>query len=302
MDWLKRKAKGYSSASLRDALFAAILRGDADEFTDLCQRTAPLILQFFPDWTKAPDDVRNDPRMANAWAQCLLTIAQAFESAGRPELLATLMGGEDNPIVRWENSLAKANRLSDVGEYPESSRLLEDVLREMEGASGSAVDRYRPKIYGQLGVNAFRLGDYAAARRFTELALADCERTGDEKGVEVYAQNLATLSAVDADGPTAQCRRAVVKAQQLSDGMRYEYSNEILGDVLRSIEANPALLTYRAKARGLMGLNFYRVGDLARAREFTELALGDCDKGGDQAGARIYRENLRVIAAAAERR
>ncbi len=56
---------------------------------------------------------------------------------------------------------------------------------------------------------------------------------------------------------------------------------------------------YQVNRRGLLGSNYFRLGDLQRAREHTERALEECEKNGDDDGVRIYRDNLRVITAQA---
>jgi predicted HicB family RNase H-like nuclease len=164
----------------------------------------------------------------------------------------------------------------------------------MEGTIGTASDDFRPKIYGLLGMNFFRINDLENAKKYTELALSDCERTGDRKGMVIYTENLKILVSRDSDS-VAQCRRQVAKAQDLSDHLQYEYSNKILLETLINIEQNPDLRYYRSKVYGLIGSNNFRLGDMQHAKHYTELAINDCETDGDVKGIRIYKENLRVI-------
>lgn len=294
MGWLSGKAKRPRSDAVREALFSAVLRGDEQEFHRLCEGAASVIMKSFGEWQRIPKGVRENPKAVDAWAHCLVTIASAFDAAGRPELMEMLTGGGDNSINRWNSACERAQRLSEDGRYAASSRILENIVEEMHGTIGNAIDELRPKVYGQLGTNYFHSGDLAAARRYTLLALEECERTGDQDGVAVYTENLATLAARE-DGPTATCRRTIAQAQRLSDGMQYEYSNALLQGVLSDIEQTPALRSFRAKVHGLMGSNHYQVRDFENALMSTEAAMLDCEANGDAKGTRIYRENLRVI-------
>jgi hypothetical protein len=125
----------------------------------------------------------------------------------------------------------------------------------------------------------------AEARRFTALALADCQRIGDREGVRIYSENLNLLSNVGAAGAggetagdEARLRGLIAKAQDVSDEVRYESSNQLLFEVLAEMRhAEPSLTdAYRGKVYGLLGLNLFRLGDFEEARRYTELALEDC--------------------------
>lgn len=296
MSWFRKKNAEPDSETLRDALFTAIGQGDGHQFAALCNQYAPLIVQYFDGWKKVPQNIRGDREAVDLWGHCLITIAGAFESAGHPQLLASLMGPPgDNPITRWVREFTRASHLSETGQYQESNAALLKILDEMQGSLGSAIDDSRPKVYGLLGTNFFRMDDPGQARKYTELALRDCERTGDQEGVSIYTENLATLLAADPECALAQCRRKIARAQDLSDQLRYAESTALLHAALGDIEQNPELRSYRSKVHGLMGSNFFRLGETARARELTERAVQDCEADRDDKGVRIYRENLRVI-------
>jgi tetratricopeptide (TPR) repeat protein len=228
----------------------------------------------------------------NAWVHCLITIAKAFESAGHPQLLGD---AENNPIDRWTSTFAKAHSLSDTGRYKKSNAALLEIIDEMGGCVGSAIDTLRPKIYGLLGTNHFRTGEFVKAREYTELALADSERTNDRQGVAVYTENLATLLAMDANSPAAHCRKTIAKAQDLSDKLWYERSNVLLREVSEAIEVHPELRSYQSKVYGLMGFNYFRLGEIQHARDYTERAMQYCREDRDHKGVRVYAENLKVI-------
>ena len=297
MDWFRKKKNADNSQTLRDSLFTAIRQGDSDKFVALCNKHGSSIFEHFDKWKRPPEAIRQTPEEMNAWAHCLVTIAKAFESAGYPELFASLTGDTgDNPITGWTNAFANAHQMSEIGRYKESNATLLQILDEMKQTmGGSAVDRYRPKIYGLLGSNYFRMEDFGKAKRYTDLALADCERTGDREGVSVYTDTLATLLAADSNSQAAHCRKTIAKAQDFSDELQQERSNGLLREVIKEIEKNPELRFYRAKVYGLMGSNYYHLDDMQHAREYTELAIKICKAEGDDKGVRIYKENLNAI-------
>ncbi len=296
MDWFRKTEKADDSETLRAMLFNAILQGDEDKFIALCNQHGQSIFEHFDDWRRSAETIQQNPEEMDAWGHCLITIAKAFESAGHPQLLASLIGdAEDNPTTRWANASANAQSLSDIGRYEESNAALLEVLDEMRKSIGSAINQFRPKVYGLLGTNYFRMEDFAKARQYTELALVDCERTSDREGVAVYTENLAVLLAKDSSAPAAHCRKTIAKAQDFSDELRYEHSNALLREVIEDIEADPELRPYRSKAYGLMGSNYYWLDDMQNAKDYTELAIQACKEDRDDKGVRVYKENLKVV-------
>jgi hypothetical protein len=174
----------------------------------------------------------------------------------------------------------------------------------MENYIGSAMDQYRPKVYGLLGTNYFWLRDLSNARKYTLLALEDCRRTGDEEGVRTYTENMALFSSGSDHGdsqaatpPVIRFRKEIARAQDLSDEVRYEESNEVLEAVLRKMNSLPvgSQEAFRGKVYGLLGLNLFRLGQMTDSRQYTELALKHCKQDGDEDGVRIYTLNIAVI-------
>jgi len=58
---------------------------------------------------------------------------------------------------------------------------------------GSAVDFYRPRVLGKLGIALFQAGDADRARDMTRQARDICRQLGDEDGVQAYETNLANM-------------------------------------------------------------------------------------------------------------
>ena len=127
----------YDSETLRELLFTTILQNDTYKFADLCNRYASLIIRYFNDWRKVPQDIRQDPEEVNKWGSCLIAIANTFMSAGHQELVASLEGtNEANPMVQWNRACVSAQYLSERGRYKESNEALVEILKKMEGCVG----------------------------------------------------------------------------------------------------------------------------------------------------------------------
>lgn len=296
-------SESVTSEQLRDALFSLILDQENDRLGTVCSAYAAQIEEFFGEWTQVPAELRAHPQAVQAYGHCLITLARLFEANGIPTLMERLTGGADNPITRWRNLFAKAQALAREGDYEASSALLNDLLPELKGAQGSAVDDYRTKVWGLLGSNAFYLGRRSEALELTTRALEDCRRCGDAAGVRAYTENLQVLSAAAAaesdDAASVRLcriRAALARAQRLSDDARYDQSNDLLESVLADIEAGDGPgCEYRGKALGLRGLNCFRLGDIAGARLHTASALAACQSRADGDGERVYALNLARI-------
>lgn len=63
---------------LREQLFAAVAKGDADTFAELCRKNRQAILQAFPDWRRAPDSVRHDREKIQRYGNGLVAVARFF--------------------------------------------------------------------------------------------------------------------------------------------------------------------------------------------------------------------------------
>jgi len=95
-------------------------------------------------------------------------VAQILNSAGYPEALTSLTGDRDhNPLYRWREAFQDSRALSEAGRYAQSIRVLTDLLAELQEATGTAVGRLQPKIFGALG------GGLDSGRRHARRALLD---------------------------------------------------------------------------------------------------------------------------------
>jgi hypothetical protein len=280
----------------------AFVHQDDERLTSLCNEHIEEILENFRNWLRVPEELRSSRAAVEAWVQPLILIARLFEDAGYPDLIHQLSGGANNPIERWTSAVAKANRLVEAGQYDDAAALLRPCVPEIQQASGSGVDEIRPKMYGLMGKALFACGDTEEGKRFLQMALDDCRRVGDEEGVRVYTSNLRVMAASELASSPQEHRESLVKtrvtiaeAQELSDQAEFEKSNAMLLLLARPNMSRPAL-EFQGKIWGLLGLNFYRLGDFLQAQRFTRMAFDHCKEFEDGDGVRIYSANMEHIA------
>jgi len=261
-------------------------------------------VRSFRSWSRAPEEIRNDQQAVDKWIQAVATLAEVLHALGYPEPLETIMpAGSANPINRWRYLFIRARQLSDAGDFAASSSELRTLLTDMRGSTGSGVDDIQTKVFGLLGTNAIHLGHIPEALQHTEEALRRCVAAGDREGVRIYTENLdVILVAKEVEEGTlagrqlTYCRERIAFAQDLSDARRHQASNDVLHELLDEVvEGDTAGVRYLGKICGLLGLNFFWLGDLPAARRFTELGLAECRQRQDTAGDRIYSANLDVI-------
>lgn len=280
----------------------AFERKDGQRIVDLCNSYGADIYANFQTWLRVPEEIRHDADSVEAWSRPLVFLAQMFNDSGHPELLEQLYG-KDKVIEGWQSSIANAAQLIEAGRYREAADVIQAILPELEHASGGPVDDIRPKAYGLLAKAQFESGDAVQAKKFMQLALDDCRRTGDEEGIRNYTSNLRVMKAAAAsiedseDGKRLLAiRAAIARAQELSDDAEFEKSNDVLATALKDHDGVETMLEFRGKVWGLLGLNFYRLGNFAESRRYTEMALEQCTNAKDQDGIRIYSANLQEIA------
>lgn len=292
---------------LRDRLFTAVLRGEERVLVDLCRTYADVVVEQFGEWARVPQEIRADQGQVATWGRILVTIAEVMQALGHPQPMERLAPrGVAHPVNRWTYLFKRAQGQHEDGEFAAASAVLQELLAELEGAWGPFVDDLRAKAYGMLGANAMRVGTLEEAARYTERALQCCVEAGDREGQWIYAENLDALDAAREIGLStplgrqlARYRERIAYAQDLSDSRRHVASNDVLRELLDAPDGaqagDQAGKRYLGKIYGLLGLNHFRLGDLAEARRFTELALEECRSRHDLVGERIYAANLEGI-------
>jgi hypothetical protein len=290
--------------ALRDLLFAAVLDEDEQLLVQLCWSHAEAIVEWFGEWARVPEELRDDARTVESWVLALYTIAEVMHGLGHPQPMERLSpSGTANPVRRWTYMFSRAQDKHEEGEPFASTAILRDLLADMEGSRGPFAEELQTKVYGLLGANAMRLGEIPDAVRYTEQALQRCVASGDHEGEWIYTENLDTVVTADeiqrgtaAGRQLARCRERIAYAQDLSDAGRHPASNDVLGELRHEVDSDfHAGRRYLGKIYGLLGLNHFRLGSLPTARRYTELALTECRRRRDLVGDSVYTANLKAI-------
>lgn len=204
LKFFNRQPSTLAGTALRDALLAAAGAKDYGTFATLYNANRPAIRAEFPQWLKCPAEIRGDTPATQRYCEGLLFIARVFQDKEDDTLFNALVRPEDNPIARWREDMATADRLIEEGSPGDAVTLLEATLRDVERGQGTAVDELRPRILGRMGIARFRAGDWQGGAENTRRAMALCESAGDEEGVRAYTSNLEIieqrLTAVFLDG------------------------------------------------------------------------------------------------------
>jgi tetratricopeptide (TPR) repeat protein len=187
-----KKPEESDRDDLRAQLFERAARGDSRGLVTLCRERRSEIARLFPEWKTAPADIRSQPDAARRYAEGLIAIVMVFErELGDRSLAALLMGDPaKNPIMRWQAALGAIRKQLDALEYAQAIDALRRLLAEIEGLTGTGLDRFRAVGNGWLGEAHFHSGAVAESVEPTVLALALCKRQGDDEGVVAYLGNL----------------------------------------------------------------------------------------------------------------
>lgn len=280
---------GPAPEDLQVVTINACFSDDVERLNSICRDYPRAIHEGFKDWTTIPESLRDDPAATNAYAEALTVIAATMRNLGHPDPLESLASEDDSPIARWNHSFARASQSAEEARYGESNELLQTLIDDLESCKGgSAIDDLLPKVLGMYGTNLFQLGLLDEARDYTRRARDRCRSIGDTEGVVCYDQNLAFLER--AEGPSNAHSSKVADAQGLSDLGRYHRSNAILQSI-----ASDAPESLRCKIHGLMGANFYWLGDLEAAEHHHATAIELATSVDDVDAERIYRNNLEVV-------
>lgn len=181
--------------ALRDQLFDAAARGNAEALEAFCRENADAVEAAFPAWTKVPSELRRDPARVAAYAQGLMAVARCLaERLGRKGPLVRLVGTpETNPVLRWQEALRTAKKAKDDALYAEAADLIAPVIDEMRRLAGTGVTSLLPIALGWLGECRFQTGNAAAALGPMEEARRLCEQAGDEQGARAYLANCVEI-------------------------------------------------------------------------------------------------------------
>lgn len=278
-----RRPQSLSGTALRDALLGAAARKDYATFGALYKAHEQRIREEFCTWLSCPPGIATDQAAIQQYVEGLSFVARVFQQAGDEALMNALMRPGDNPIEEWKRNRETAKRLLDEGRAAEAAALLERTLALVQKGFGSAVDDFRPRLLGDLGIVRWRLGDQAGGAEATRRALAMCEAAGDAEGVRTYASNLEVVER----RPSVVLREPRPgRGAEGAEGTRVPYEVQVDNDVPTEADA----LHQEGRAQGAAGrytealLTFTRASALAPYwpyplydRAFTHLLMENWD-------------------------
>ena len=134
---------------------------DAFILARLVRERRETIVAEFQEWITVPGSMQEDSAQLAHYGEMLLSVARIVEHDGDPRLLAMLEGDPaDAPVETWNEEIATAASLSGQGRFAEAAQVLESLAGRMAKLRGSAVDFYRPRVLGKLGIALFQAGEY----------------------------------------------------------------------------------------------------------------------------------------------
>jgi hypothetical protein len=191
LSFLKRPT---SPADLRTQLVTLVVRKDLNGLARVVREQREAIVREFADWMTVPGGMQEDETLLAHYGEMLLSVARIVDHDGDPALLTMLEGDPaDAPVEMWNEQVAIAAALTEQARFAEAAQVLESLENRMGRLRGSAVDFYRPRVLGKLGVALYQAGQTARAREVTAQALDICRQLGDEDGVQAYEANLANM-------------------------------------------------------------------------------------------------------------
>lgn len=218
----------------------------------------------------------------------------------------------------FADRIVAANQLFGAGDFPACYEASRGLLDEITTAGSDYRDAWRAQLQGLIGKSALQTSRLDEALASTRAALQGVRDLNDERLyplLDGYRENLLTVLAAlespvivdDRSQPLAHrtIRRAVIRAQSLTDRFRFEQSIEVLDPVaggLRALsqpaeapsqtEPEDVRVWYLPRVLGLLGSNWFYRGELARARALTREALELSRVLDDRIGVRVYEANL----------
>jgi tetratricopeptide (TPR) repeat protein len=231
---------------LWQALYQAARAGYGRRLEKLCRVNREGILAHFPQWQKVPEEVRSDPAAVQPYVESMIAIAQTFaDRLGSQELMQRLIGTEqNNPLLRWQEGLRRAEEMMADLRYPEARELLSDLLIDARNLQGSGVETYLPITLGRLGECYFQNREADKAGGPQEQALQLCQQQGDVEGVAAYLGSLYEVhrylgQAESAAGYAGRLADALDQQGRKDDARRYRKQSEIVraGEPLNRVVA-----------------------------------------------------------------
>src|SRR5215212_1098753 len=183
----RRRAPARSAPDLRSQLISLVARKDLAPLAALVRERRATITAEFKDWTTVPMVMQDDPQLLEQYGEMLLAVARIVEHDGDSSLARMLDGDPaDAPVEVWNEQIAIAAALSEQERFTDAAQVLSVLADRLAVMRGSAVDFYRPRVLGKLGVALYQAGEISRAREVTMEARDICRQLGDEEGVQTY--------------------------------------------------------------------------------------------------------------------
>jgi len=189
-----RKPRVDDRVDLRSQLIALVVRKNLRGLADLVLERRETVVAEFGDWMTVPMAMQEDPQLLAQYGEMLMAVARIVEREGDDSLVGRLHGDPaDSPVEHWNEQIAIAATLSEQGRYRDAATVLSALAGQLESLRGSAVDFYRPRVLGKLGIALYQAGDERRAIEVTREAREICRRLGDEEGVAAYEASLRNM-------------------------------------------------------------------------------------------------------------
>jgi hypothetical protein len=191
----RRRTPAGAGPDLRSQLISLVARKDLPSLTARVREQRATITAEFRNWTTVPMVMKDDPQLLEQYGEMLLAVARIIEHDGDSSLAAMLEGDPaDAPVEVWNEQIAIAAALSDKERFVDAAQVLSVLADRLALMRGSAVDFYRPRVLGKLGIALYQSGEIARGREVTTQARDICQQLGDEDGVRAYEANLQNMS------------------------------------------------------------------------------------------------------------
>jgi hypothetical protein len=190
----RKRGAASPAPDLRSQLISLVARKDLRSLAVLVRERRETITAEFTDWITVPMAMRDDQQLLEQYGEMLLSVARIAEHDGDPSLVKMLEGDPaDAPVELWNEQIAMAAALSEQERFTDAAQVLAALAERLALMRGSAVDFYRPRVLGKLGIALYQSGDASRGREVTEQARDICQQLGDEDGVQAYDANLQNM-------------------------------------------------------------------------------------------------------------
>jgi tetratricopeptide (TPR) repeat protein len=177
--------------ALRDRLITAVKENEEQHFAELCGQHADQIAREFPNWKTVPVEIRNDREQSRFYVRTIIAIAQAFNAAGNPQLLAQLQTPDaQNPAVKWNEQIEQAKKLLKEWKLSEAIEVAQAALIDNRKLAGDLAEHNNGLAQAILGHAHYRQGRMRDAIGHFQQAVAACRTENDIAGVPIYLERL----------------------------------------------------------------------------------------------------------------